>query len=390
MPLSKLEIPKFSTIFGSDINPYFSIIESQRKLSDTLKFLSTIDNNINYTKLIKSLPATRKATTHTAIKHLSEAFINEKLCLVLGAGISSDYGLPSWNDLLQRLLMEEIEDEPQNSIILSKLFSRIFNPSPLIAGRYLQANFLESKTSNKFEQEVRKSLYQSFDQEYESKIVEEIIRLCIAPGNSPNLDSIITYNYDDLIEESLKRKNLDIPFESIYGQAIDPDDKKLKIYHVHGFLPRAGNLSIENKITLGEYVYHEQYNNIYSWNNIVQINKFRDNTCLFIGTSLTDPNIRRLLDISISQKKSTKYHYIIKRRTDKKWLKEIINKLISEDPTLIENNVDFNIDEAIDFLIEMKHRFEEKDSESLGVKTVWIDDYEEEISSLLSKIRKDR
>lgn len=81
------------------------------------------------------------------------------------------------------------------------------------------------------------------------------------------------------------------------------DDKKLKIYHVHGFLPQDGDIGAGNKITLGEFVYHEQYNNIYSWNNIVQINKFRDNTCLFIGTSLTDPTIRRLLDIAKSQKK---------------------------------------------------------------------------------------
>ncbi|MCO4304206.1 SIR2 family protein [Riemerella anatipestifer] len=285
--------------------------------------------------------------------------------------------------------MEDIEEEPANSIILSKLFSKIFNPSPLIAGRYLQSIFSETKISNKFETEVRKSLYQSYNDNYMSKIVDEIIRLCIAPGNSPNLDSIITYNYDDIIEESLKKKNLDIPFESIYGQAIDPEDKKLKIYHVHGFLPRTGTINTENKITLGEFVYHEQYVNIYSWNNIVQINKFRDNTCLFIGTSLTDPNIRRLLDISNSQKKTKKFHYIIKKRTDKEWLKSIIKKLISEEPSLIEDKENFNLNNTIDFLIEMKNRFEEKDSESLGVKTVWIDDYEEEISNLLKKIRSD-
>ena len=32
--------------------------------------------------------------------------------------------------------MEDIEKEPENAVLLSKLFSKIFNPSPLITGRY--------------------------------------------------------------------------------------------------------------------------------------------------------------------------------------------------------------------------------------------------------------
>ncbi len=387
MPVSKIDLSKIPSIDVSGITKFATFFESQQKLAETLKNLSDLSNNINYTKLKDSLPTTRKSTPETAIKNLKEAFRNGKLCLVLGAGISSDYGIPNWNDLLQRLLMEDIEEEPKNAIILSKLFSKIFNPSPLIAGRYLQSIFSEKTIHQKFEKEVRKSLYSSYKTDYQSKIVEEIIRLCIAPGKSPNLDSIITYNYDDIIEQTLKDKNLDIPYESIYGQAIDVEDNKLRIFHVHGFLPRIGNISTENKITLGEFVYHEQYNNIYSWNNIVQINKFRDKTCLFIGTSLTDPNIRRLLDISNSQKKNKGFHYMFKKRVDKNWLKTVINKIIEEDPTILKDNSNFKVDDAIDFLIEMKNRFEEKDSESLGVKTVWIDDYDEEISNILNKIR---
>lgn len=386
MPISKIDLSQFESIKLPDFDK-ISLLTEPVKLSETLRNFLEITKEINYSKLTSSLPSTRKSSPENAIKHLKDAYRNEKLCLVLGAGISSDYGIPAWNDLLQRLLMEDIEEEPTNSILLSKLFSKIFNPSPLIAGRYLEARFSESKIANKFEKEVKSSLYISFKENFQSKIVEEIIRFCIAPGNSPNLDSIITYNYDDIIEQSLKDKNLDIPYESIYGQAIDPEDKNLKIFHVHGYLPRNGKISNDNRITLGEFVYHEQYNNVYSWNNIVQINKFRDRTCLFIGTSLTDPNIRRLLDIANSQKKNKRYHYIFKKRVDKKWLKEIIHKLIKEDPNLIKGNENFEINEAIDFLIMMKNRFEEKDSESLGVKTVWIDNYDDEISTILSKIR---
>ena len=285
--------------------------------------------------------------------------------------------------------MTSIEEETEKALILSKFFSKIFNPSPLIAGRFLEDSFKDDKVKNKFEKYVRKALYETFDEKAESLIIEEIIKFCLAPGHSPNLDGIITYNYVDIIETKLKEKDLDMPFESVYGQAINPDNNVLKIYHVHGFLPRNGNLNNENKITLGEFVYHEQYINTYSWTNIVQINKFRDKICLFIGTSLTDPNIRRLLDIAKSQKKSNKYHYIFKKKTDKKWLKTTSNKIISENPEYAndKNNNNLKLEETIDFLIEMKNRFEEKDSESLGVKTVWIDDYDKDISEILKKIR---
>ncbi|MDR0228551.1 MAG: SIR2 family protein [Flavobacteriaceae bacterium] len=353
--------------------------------------ISLVDTQIDYIELTKLLPYTRKALPETAVKHLKDAFDKERLCLVLGAGISSNYGIPTWNDLLNRLLVENIEKESEKAIKLSELFSKIFSPSPLIAGRYLESRFSEIKEKFMFEREVQKSLYQSFRKDYESKIVKEIIRMCIAPGKSPSLDSIITYNYDDIIERSLEGTNLDIPFDSIYGQFVDTDSDKLKIYHVHGFLPEKGPINEENKITLGEYVYHEQYSNMYSWNNIVQINKFRDKTCLFIGTSLTDPNVRRLLDIANSQKKgkNKKFHYIFKKKVDVHSLQESINKIIKEDSSLSENDFkSMDIKDIIKFLTEMKSRFEELDSYSLGVKTVWIDNYEEDIPKILHEIRQ--
>lgn len=348
--------------------------------------------NIDFDKILKKLPATRKSTVDTALKHIKEAYFGENLTLVLGSGISAKYGIPTWDYLLQRLILRTITETPEKATVLSKIFTKIFNPSPLIAGRYLQESFAETKQLNRFEQEVRKALYETYDENAVSPIMEEIIKLCIAPGNSPLLDSIITYNYDDILEKKLRELNLDIPFQSVYGHGINPDIKDLPIYHAHGFLPKEGPIGNNNTITLGEYVYHEQYNNIYSWNNIVQINKFRDKTCLFLGTSLSDPNIRRLLDIANSQKiqkSNRKYHYILKKKTTESLVKQRLEQIFAANPDIFNEKVKAKMDiiEIIRLLINIQTRFEEKDSESLGVKTVWIEDYDTDISDFLNRIK---
>jgi len=356
--------------------------------------LNDIINNIyevNFSNLTHALPKSSNSTEETALKHLKDAYKLGNLVLVLGAGVSVNYKIPTWDSLLQRLLVKTIEKESSSALLISKLFSKVFNPSPLVAGRYLQTYYNEKdqKDKNRFEREVQKALYETYDESAQSKVVDEIIKLCLAPGTSPNLDSIITYNYDDIIERLLVDKNIDMPFQSVYGQSIDTTKSYLKIFHVHGFLPKDIRINDDNRITLGEFVYHEQYSNVYSWNNIVQINKFRDKVCLFIGTSLSDPNIRRLLDISNSRKKQKKYHYIFKKKIDKAWLIDRINIIFSQNPEIYDEEVKKKLllDETIEFLIKYNNRYEEKDSESLGVKTVWINDYDNDISNMLQKIR---
>jgi hypothetical protein len=55
----------------------------------------------------------------------------------------------------------------------------------------------------------------------------------------------------------------------------------------------------ENQIVFSEDSYHDQFVDPFSWSNLTQLNKFTQNTCLFIGLSMTDPNLRRLLDVAV-------------------------------------------------------------------------------------------
>lgn len=321
------------------------------------------------------------------ISKLTKSYKNEKLVFVLGAGISMSYGLPSWDTLLQKLLVTTIEKEQSASNALSKLFTELFSPSPLIAGRYLQ-KYHENKNSS-FEETVRKVLYADITLTKVSPVMEEIVKYCVAAGKSPNLDSIITYNFDDLVEQHLTKTNVEIPFKPIYGVGMNPEPGELPIYHVHGYLPQKDKLTEINQITFGESVYHKQYSDIYSWNNIVQINKFRDFTCLFIGSSLTDPNIRRLLDIARVQKGDKQdYHYIFKKKYKQENVEKDLKKILQENKILFDEKsiAQLNFSETVNFLIKTIEAYEENDSSSFGVKTIWIDDFVE-IPEILREIR---
>jgi hypothetical protein len=356
---------------------------SPEKVQQAFEILKSSETKAGF---IERMPESGAMSKQESIHKLIEYFESEKLVLVLGAGVSLGFGLPGWNVLLQKLMITTIEQEEKVSNVLSRLFTNVFNPSPLIAGRYLQQYFENREES--FEEEVRKVLYQDVDLGKGSRLMDEIINLCAAPGKSPNLDSIITYNFDDLLEQRLESIKIPVPYKSIFGIGMNTEGQ-LPIYHVHGFLPQSITLNDQNQITLGESIYHKQYNDIYSWNNIVQINKFREANCLFIGTSLTDPNQRRLLDIAKKQKgEKEDSHFIIRIKHNEAEETKELQKILAEDSSLRELKIlaDLDIPETVRFLINIIERFEETDTASFGVKTIWVDD-PKEIPDILKAVR---
>ena len=326
------------------------------------------------------------------INNLNKAYKDEELVLVLGAGVSAPYNLPSWGNLLQKLLFETFNNNNTNtdiSFVLSKLFPELFPNSPLISARFLEDYFKKQKNGKTFEELVKEALYEEVNRETDSSTIKEILQFCIAPARSPNLDSIITYNYDDILEGALLNSDVEIPFKSIYKVGMNPQNRELPIYHVHGYLPQEQEVDKDYSITLSENLYHKQYNDIYSWNNMVQINKFKDNVCIFIGISLTDPNIRRLLDIAVLQKgENLKYHYLFKMRYNPNEVEMNLKELLRNNAPLLDkkSKANINLDETAKRLLEKMEEFEESDAVSFGIKIIWINDFEE-IAEFLKEVR---
>ena len=107
--------------------------------------------------------------------------------------------------------------------------------------------------------------------------------------------AVITYNYDSLLEIALD----DFPYQTIFRSTrLRPSF--LPIYHVHGYVPLEKSTSTKssrgNEIVFTEDQYHHVAENPFYWSNLVQLQSMSNSVGLMIGLSLSDQNMRRLLD----------------------------------------------------------------------------------------------
>ncbi|WEI91850.1 SIR2 family protein [Enterococcus casseliflavus] len=301
------------------------------------------------------------------IEHVRQAYKNNDLVLFLGAGVSIDSGIPLWSDLVKKLLIQMIIKRSGNKELtseeidmLSELAYNNKEDSPLTQMRYIRSAFED----HEYYRLVHDVLY-SKPLSKNNKVLDAIIKIAAPQYSNAGLKSIITYNFDDLIEQKFKEKEFE--YNSIYQEENMVAIDKLNIYHVHGYLP--SNWSKEESainLIFSEEDYHRVYRDSFSWSNLTQINALRDNTCLFIGCSLTDPNLRRLLDVSTRNKESAR-HYAILR-------KNIVGTADAEHKSLLKiyQSIDDNIREAY---------FQE-----LGINIIWVNSFEE-IPDIILKLK---
>lgn len=336
----------------------YSFEDGYEKLIAALKSQKTKD----YQKIDPSSKKLQAESYDYHIKGLKEAYNEGNLTLFCGAGVSYDSGIPTWNNLLKSLLKAVYSDNqevPNLDTHLSNLFQKRINVSPLILAQYLK-----TLLGKKFTSTVRDTLYKECTDK--SKTIDSIADLSRQKRNRKPLKAIVTFNFDDLIENKLTKEKID--FRTIFGEGERFKDEEIPIYHPHGYLPRDRKLTAKNDIVFSEDAYHTQFIDPFSWSNLIQLSHLNNSTCLFFGISLTDPNMRRLLDVSIRKNgKGEKNHYIIKKHY-------AFEDLFSDDDRIKDIKV-----------IPILENIEEQDANNLGFNVIWINQFKE-IPEILTKI----
>lgn len=319
------------------------------------------------------------------IQLLNKLYKKGQFSVFLGAGVSSSAGMPDWNTLLNSLFVtyltnefdgeSKITDLDINQIV--KRLNKIDEPSALMAARYLRKG-LDSRNnkSQEFTKAISKNLYKFRDnnEKLDSDLIKAIVELCMPQRTGAKVKSIITYNFDDLIERQLEIQK--IQHHCIYTNNDFTDPDELPVFHVHGFLPENQEKyeGLENStLVFSEEGYHLLYSDSYHWSNLVQLSNLRDNHCLMVGLSMTDPNLRRLLDISSRNRDKARHFTFMKRLT-------LDSFAYVENEHIIDNL------EGAKIFLDRHHNLNEELMRELGVSVLWYTDYFE-IPQLLREIK---
>ena len=232
------------------------------------------------------------------------------LSVVVGAGVSAEAGLPTWNrlvsDLLDRAGRERLaftEDENRAAWIAKVTGGE----SPLGA-----AAVVEALADTDLADWIPDALYGADAERFAPGPIARqlpVLREAFDAGLR-----LMTTNYDDLVEQAFADVLPDVApvaFTGPTGPAVpETDSTHQRVSHLHGLLARDGTR--EGTIVLTERDYQEVTAG--DWQRSEVGAALMAGSCLFIGSSLTDPNLLRYLHAHAGP--GTPQHYAIFTRQD--------------------------------------------------------------------------
>lgn len=330
---------------------------------------------------------TWKEKRSNIIENVKSAYEGGQFSLFLGAGVSSSAGLPDWDTLLNSLFVslltseldqhKNIENSEISSIV--RRLREVDGPSALMSARYIRRGMSSNATAQtEFIDNVTHQLYSLRDQrkQIDSPLIKAIAAMCLPRRTGAKVRAVITYNFDDLLERELETRG--IVHRSIFEEIEIPGLEELPVYHPHGYLPedriRYNNLN-RSTLVFSEEGYHKIYNAPYHWSNLVQLNNFKESTCLMIGLSMTDPNLRRLLEIAALSIEKPKHYAFMKRIDAEHFTKDNSKKIVNAPIGTIKT------------FLDRHHSLNEEVLKELGVNIIWYESYDE-IPKLLNALVK--
>lgn len=360
---------------SSLVEEHSALVESLVKELTTLRLRSVVEQPVTDWKQERD----------RYLEGLRTAYSEGNLTLVLGAGVSIDAGLPDWTRLLDSLFVRfltrdlstsDIRDSEIEAIV--KRLKDVDDPSPLMTARYLRHGLAEdsSQEASAFQEAVTEVLYRKSRRSDRdaSDLLKTLAHMTHPRRSGAKINAVVTYNFDDLLEKELDQTG-DL-YRSIFREGDVASLDELPVYHVHGFLPQNREQFDglqESTLAFSEEGYHEIYSDSYHWSNLVQLSLLRDSTCLFVGLSLTDPNLRRLLEIAATRTTGRTHYALMKRMDEQSFMHKDGKKV-----------VDSRVKSVQQFL-DNHHRVKEELFRELGVSLVWFEDHKD-LPRLLQRI----
>lgn len=256
-----------------------------------------------------------------AREELKKVYASQGLALVLGAGVSQGSCLPDWKSLLVRVA----EDCGERGVGDEMRGGAIQLP---VAASVLQKRIGDRSA---FVEAVRTALYRDIPESIrkgdpktrraalvkhvsKNKTMTAVASMCVAPGRkhpyrrNKRIHAVVTFNLDALLQAFVRARYERSLLRTTERASAGTKQRRINLYHMHGHLrfdDKAGNLRKEapDAVVLTEQDYFDFFNNPTSMFNYTFLYLLRERQCVFIGLSMKDDNLRRLLHLSAVERR---------------------------------------------------------------------------------------
>lgn len=333
---------------------------------------------------------------------------DKQIVLFIGAGVNRTKGHNMmWPDLLEHLMSHatgRLNASPKEREIIAKAFLEEKNKK----NETIESLKLRRKADQMFSVEVKASIIKQLlgdfyipllqDFLYGWDVRSELLKGCKqymtgqANEKSPffslfsiadfilhheNIKSVVTYNYDNYLSTAINLLRDDVNFKPQKKRKIEPldiysgwKDKPFRndnflIYHIHGMAQPENEVAphCSNQVVLSLEEYYDMARDLYSWQSATQIFYLTHYTCAFIGASLVDMTMQRVLHYANLEKSGENVYYLTAKASYDK-------EQAAKTPIDKETSNDIEHTEVLE---KLKNSY----LELLGLKVVYDTGYEE-------------
>lgn len=338
-----------------------------------------------------------------ALRDLRFAWRAKRLVLFLGAGVSAAHGIPGWRDLVLELLFCQVAESrkmggilPHYRRALSRWLTEYFDYDLTILARVVRRD-LESRRrrhgespEGAFLEMVRARLYDSYRARRRRRgnggaagkrtTLDAVVDLVVRAQAQRNVGAVVTFNFDDLLEQALVARGVR---HHVVASAARESGGGLPVIHPHGFLPMQPRPGEEqHPIVFTESEYHALADVAFHWAPTTILSYLRNCTVLFIGLSMSDPHLRRMLDASHVAGSIPPHWQVQKRHEVRDHEQARAVQQIEEYARsyaravgVPETKKPAEMEEALDATLRQADSYDRELLESMGVKTILLSDY---------------
>jgi SIR2-like protein len=326
------------------------------------------------------------------LRALHAAWARRELVLFLGAGVSIPYGVPSWQSLVLELLFDQAESTrrlgpmwPHYRRAVASWMTDYFAYDPLVLARLVEHSLSKREGAvadgeiTRFLERVREHLYARLHPPGSRTLLRAVADLLARPD--AGVPAVVTFNFDDLLEAELEERN--VPF----AKAVGPDRQSgtgVRVLHVHGFVPQAGPIA-RAPMVFTEPDYHRLTESMFHWGLSEIVDALRKRTVLFLGLSMSDPSLRRLLDAS--RNAPIPPHYQVQKRhaveaRDLPAAMADVERRARRYAEQMGTGYDEakrpdELADAVQAAVAQADTYDREVFESMGVKTIWVSAFDQ-------------